>query len=236
MYSAVVMVKAFSPEISEVDNTEYEFTFMGHITLYDEEYDVQLKGKDEKFSVDANKIKDVTGGSYIFTQGQGWTFSFEDSSNTVVRSIYDKDNKTFSFIYTLDLGSRGKGNLRFSYTVDSFDAAAETWSDIPSFGGTAAWFGGVLKAQMLIACDANNNFNVVSTDLTAGEYDAISGTYAYEGGKYLFTLTDGSVIASETDEETGLQFVAMTIHRSTLDAYGAGYASVKLMQVVLTVD
>lgn len=236
IYSGVVLVKAFAPEKPEVDNTEYEFTFTGHITLYDEEYDVSLKGKDEEFSVDANKIKGVTGGSYTFTQGQGWTFSFDDSSNTVVRSMYNKDDKTFSFIYTLDLGSRGKGNLRFSYTVDSFDAAAEKWGDIPSFGGTAAWFGGVLKAQILISCDADNNFNVVSTDLSVGEIDAISGTYAYEGGKYIFTLTDGSVITSETDEETGLQCVTMTIHRPSLDAYGAGYAPTKLTQVVLTVD
>lgn len=235
IYSIAAVAIAFAPkEAAPTDTTEYDFVFVGSFTALEEEYDIQLKGKDGNFTVDANKIKDVTSGTYTFTEGQGWTFSFADKNGTVVRTQYDGATKTFGFIYALDLGSRGVGNLRLSYTVESFDAAAQPWSDIPSFAGTAGWFGGGVQAPIVLSCDADNNFKVFGT---GGEITVIAGTYAQSGDAFVFTSEDGTVYTSAADAETGLQAVEIEVFRPALEAYGpVAYTTVTLTQVVLTVD
>lgn len=235
IYSFVALGIGLAPAKSAepVDDADYEFVFGGSITIYEEEYDVRLKGKDNKFTVDANKIKNVTGGTYTFTEGQGWTLSFDDNNGTVVRTQYDKASKTFGFVYALDLGSRGAGNLRFTYAVDSFDAAAEPWQDIPSFSGTAGWFGGTLKATTVLSCDADGNFRIFCP---GGEINVITGTYAFAGDTYVFTCEDGKVYTAVKEPDTGLYAVTVDVWRPALEAYGAAAATVKLTQVVLTAE
>ena len=236
IYSIVTLALAFAPPHTDgpVDEGAYEFVFVGNITVYGEEYEVKLKGNDEKFTVDANKIKGVTGGTYKFTAGQGWTFTFDDAGGTVVRTQYDKAAKTFGFVYALDLGSRGAGNIKLTYAVDSFDAAAEAWQDIPSFKGTAEWFGGVVTAPTVISCDAEQNFRVFGT---GGEIDEIRGTYVFENDTYVFTDTDDKAYTAVKDEATGLYTVIIEVYRPTLASYGpVAYTSVVFTQVVLTAD
>lgn len=234
IYSFVALGIGLAPAKSAepVDDTAYEFVFDGKITIYEEEYDVRLKGKDNKFTVDANKIKNVTGGTYTFTEGQGWTFSFDDANGTVVRTQYDKTAKTFGFVYALDMGSRGAGNLRLSYAVESFAAAAVPWNDVPSFAGTAGWFGGTLTAKTVLTCDAEDNFKIFCP---GGEINVITGKYKSEGGNYVFTCEDGTVYTA-VKNAAGLYAVTVDVYRPALAAYGAAEATVELTQVVLTVD
>lgn len=216
------------------DESQYEFVFTGSITLLEQEYDVYLKGKDGAFKMDAGNIKNVMDGKYAFTEGQGWTFTFNDSLGTVVRSMYDKATKASSFIYSLDLGSRGTGNLRLSCEDPDFKAAAEPWEDIPSFSGTATWFGGVLNAAAVTAFDADGNFRIFCT---GGEVTEITGTYALVDGAYVLTTVDGDIYTVEKDPATGLYAFTATVHRPTLASYGdIAYAVVNFTQTVLTVD
>ncbi len=174
--SVVTSYALFATCDEEVENpvSEYDFSFTGEITLNEIYYEVVMEGKDNAFTVDAGNISSVTKGNYTFTEGKGYTFTFNDSAGTIVRTQYDASSQTFSFIYTLDLGTaRGSGNLLLSYTDTSFVHEGELWADIPSFSGTAAWFGGVLTGTVNIVCDADNGFTTVSPD-TEG-LDVVAG-------------------------------------------------------------
>lgn len=235
IHGIVIVALVFIPDTPANVEENYEFKFEGSIILYDEEYEVCLHGNDGTFSLDANNITDATKGVYTFTEGQGWTFTFDDSAHTVVRSQYDKGTRMHSFVYTLNLGSRGSGNIRLSYVQESFEANDPAWADIPSFSGKASWFGGIVSVDLLISCDDSGNFSVVNS---SGEIhiDEVTGTYVYENDCYVFTQDDGTVYTSVLDSNTNLYRVTITIHNPTLDAYGAGYTETVFTQSVLTVD
>lgn len=236
IYTAVVIVNGVKPKAPAVigDDTVYDVNFGGNISLLGIDYEVALQGNDGEFTVNAGRISDVTGGTYTFTEGQGWTFSFADASNTVVRSQFDDASKTFSFVYHLDLGSRGAGNLRFSFTDEDFAVDGEPWADIPSFGGTAAWFGGVVTAEISCSCDADGNFRIFEA---AGAITEISGTYALEGDSYVFTAADGTVYTATVNAD-GLYEMTVSVYRPALASYGDAVARVPVVmtQIVLTVD
>lgn len=233
--SGVTMYNAFKPAVIEQeDMSKYELVFSGKINLLDTDYDIVLKGKDQKFSVDANTIHGVMDGTYTYTEGQGWTFTFDDAAGTIVRSMYDKTSGAFSFIYSLDMGSRGAGNIRLSYEKKDFNAAAECWADIPSFAGTAVFFG--IQAPVTALCDADGNFKIFGTG-TVVTLDEIVGTYEYKNDSYIFTAEDGTVYTTEKDEN-GLHTFTYKAHTPQLDAYGpyVSNCNTVLTQVVLTVD
>jgi len=233
-HMGITMATAFAPKTEpKEDLSQYDMVFTGNITIYDEAYDIVLKGKDGSFTMDANTIKNVMDGSYTFTEGQGWTFTFQDANSTVVRSQYDRDAKAHSFIYALDMGSRGTGNLRLSNADEDFSPAAEPWEDIPFFSGTAAWFGGTLSATAAASCDADGNFRIFCT---GGEINEIAGTYALVDGNYVFTAEDGTVYTSHPDPDSGLPTLEVGVHRPALEAYGAADTVAQLTLVVLTVD
>ena len=216
------------------DDSQYEFVFKGSITLLEQEYDVNLKGKDGSFKMDAGTIKKVMDGKYTFTEGQGWTFTFNDSLGTVVRSQYDKAAKASSFIYSLNLGSRGTGNLRLTCEDPNFKAAATPWKDIPSFSGTATWFGGGLSAAAVTSFDAEGNFRIFCT---GGEVTEITGTYALVDGAYVLTSVDGEVYTAQKDPATGLYTFTATVFRPALATYGPiANSEIVFTQTVLMVD
>lgn len=237
IYTAVVIVNGVKPKAPAVigdDGTEYDVNFSGGISLLGVDYDVELQGNDGEFTVNAGRISDVTGGTYTFTEGQGWTFSFADASNTVVRSQFDDASKTFSFVYHLDLGSRGAGNLRFSFTDEDFTVDGEPWADIPSFGGTAAWFGGVVTEEISCSCDADGNFRIFEA---SGAITEIVGTYELTGGVYVFTAADGTVYTSAVNADD-LHEMTVSVYRPALASCGDAVARVPVVmtQIVLTVD
>ena len=216
------------------DENDYEFVFIGNITLLEQDYTVHLKGKDGVFQLDAGNIKNVMDGKYTFTEGQGWTLTFNDNMGTVVRSMYDKNEKSSSFIYALNLGSRGEGNLRFICEDPSFKADAVCWEPIPSFNGTATWFGGVLSAAAVTSCDADGNFRIFCT---GGEVTEIIGTYELVDDAYIFTSADGATYTAQKDPATGLYTFTATVFRPALASYGPiANAEVVFTQTVLTVD
>lgn len=239
IYTAVVIVNGVKPKAPAVigDDTVYDVNFGGNISLLGVDYEVALQGNDGEFTVNAGRISDVTGGTYTFTEGQGWTFSFADASNTVVRSQFDDASKTFSFVYHLDLGSRGAGNLRFSFTDEDFTVDGEPWVDIPSFGGTAVWFGGAVSAGCSCSCDAEGNFTIFSEPTAAAAITSITGTYEFTGGVYVLTAADGTVYTSTVNAD-GLHEIALKVFCPQLAAYGdaIAYTDLVLTQIVLTVD
>ena len=93
------------------DLSDFDVVFSGKINLLEEDYDILLKGKGGAFTVDANNMKGIMDGTYTFTDGQGWTFVFNDNLGFNVRSQYNQTEKAHQFIYPLDLGSRGSGNI-----------------------------------------------------------------------------------------------------------------------------
>lgn len=218
---------------AQEDLSTYDIVFTGNITLLDEPYEVVLKGKDGAFRVDANSLKNIMDGTYTFTENQGYTFVFQDSFGTNVRSQYNTSEKEHSFLYTLDLGSRGAGTLRLSRPDPDFTASAEPWNDIPAFAGTPTWFGGVLSAPAICSCDAEGNFKIFCT---GGEINVISGTYTVDGNTYTLTTEDGRVVTSAIDDETGLPSFTITVHRPALEAYGAADTDAKFTLTVLTVE
>lgn len=228
----VVIAVGLNPPVKEQIEKEYDFSFTGKISLYDVDYDVSLNAENGSFSVKAGRIEDVVSGTYKFTAGQGYTFSFADATNTVVRTKFDEGNKQFSFVYHLDMGSRGVGNLLFSLEKSDFSVEGEAWVDIPSFKGTAAWFGGYVTTEVTIACDADNNFKVVDS---ANYLSPISGTYAYINGKYEFTTTDGAIYVAEKNAD-GLYAFTLNVYNPQLEAYGMAAATADVVQYILTVD
>ena len=239
IYTAVVIVNGVKPKAPAVigDDTVYDVNFGGNISLLGVDYDVELQGNDGEFTVNAGRISGVTGGTYTFTEGQGWTFSFADASNTVVRSQFDDASKTFSFVYHLDLGSRGAGNLRFSFTDEDFAVDGEPWADIPSFGGTAAFFGGAVMTDCSISCDAEGNFSIFSVPTASAAVTTINGTYEFTGGAYVFTAEDGTVYTSTVNAD-GLHELSVQVYCPQLASYGDAVARVPVVmtQIVLTVD
>ena len=233
IHTVVVIVNAFKPETPVVDTTEYEFTFEGNIKLNDVDYDVKMKGLDGKFSVDANKIEGVTDGSYTFTEGQGWTFAFNDANGTIVRSQFDNASKTFGFIYHLNLGSRGEGNLRLSFEDKNFTVSGTPWNDIPSFTGTAGWFGGGVKSNVTIICDADGNFSVKDSQNYVTPY---GGTYVFENNCYVFTAETGETYTA-TKNADGLYSFELKVVNALLASYGpAAQTTATMTEIVLTVD
>ena len=211
------------------DLSTYDVVFSGNITLLEEPYDVTLKGKDGEFTVDANMMKDIIGGTYTFTEGQGWTFAFNDSLGTNIRSQYDKVSKTHSFVYSLDLGARSVGNIMFSNEDADFVASDTPWEDIPTFSGTAD-FGGI-SATMKMVCKADGTFNLFSTDL--GQYvSAQAGTYEFKDGIYVFRVTDSDKeYVSELKD--GIQVVTVLLD---LPVMGLSEIPTEITQTILTAD
>lgn len=233
-HMTVVMVGAFSPKAAEEEDlSQYEMVFTGNITIFDEPYEVLLKGKDGSFTMDANTLKGIMSGSYTFTEGQGWTFTFRDNNSTIVRSQYDKDSKSHSFIYALDMGSRGTGNIRLTNPDQGFNPAAAPWDDIPFFSGTAGWFGGTLSATAVASCDEAGNFRIFCT---GDEINEITGTYVLTDGNYVFTTEDGTVYTSRPDPDSGLPVLEVNVHRPALEAYGAADTVAVMNLVVLVAD
>ena len=210
---------------------DYDVVFTCETTILDEDYNIVLKGKNEKFSMDVGNLKGVMDGTYFFTEGQGWTFVFNDNLGFNVRSQYNKEEKAHEFIYPLDLGSRGQSNISLINSDDKFTAAEKPWDDIPMFSGTASWFNGVLTDKVMCICDAEGNFRIFGTEF---DFTKILGTYEIADGEYVFTCEDGSVITSETDEKTGLPGMWVTIHFPTLEAYGQADTDTYLTLVELT--
>ncbi len=231
IYSAVGVGLAFAPTNNSApeDNTVYDFIFDGNITLNNETYDVRLKAKDGKFKVDAGKLNEVTKGTYTATQGQGWTFQFDDNNSTAVRSQYDKDSKTHSFIYTIDIGVRGSGNIKLEYKDDAFVAAEQPWGDIPSFGGSGSIYN--MTIPLVLGCDADGGFRLWCTDGIFAVPETI-GTYKYENGVYTFTCEDNTVYTTEIDSSTGLHTFTVNF---IIGALGVPSTAV-MTQIVLSVN
>ena len=230
VWSVVAYAVGSKPDKFEYgeDDTTYELTFAGKITLLDVDYEVKLNGNDGKFTLDANTLKGVTSGTYIYTEGQGWTFTFADANGTIVRSQFDAETKTHSFIYKLDMGSRGTGNLRLSCVDEEFVQQGEPWSDIPSFTGV-----GMAGITVVISCDPDNNFRIFATPTSPAPVTEISGTYEFKDGRYVLTATDGTIYTSTVNAESGLhEFKDMMIYIPALSAP----MPFTLTQVVLTVD
>lgn len=231
VYTIVVVALGQRPASDELEggSTEvpHDLVFSGEITLLDVDYDVRLNGDDGAFSLDANTIEGVATGTYTFTEGQGYTFTFADASGTIVRTQYDANSKAFSFIYHLDMGSRGNGNLRLSYTDEDFVQQGEPWADIPSFQGVG--FAGI---TVVISCDAENNFRIFATAASPAPVTEITGTYEFKDGAYVLTAADGTVYTSVVNADGLYEFVDMPIYVPAM----SNYMNFTLTQVVLTVD
>ena len=231
IWTIVAVAVGMAPPKDIVTAGEYDFTFDGKITLNEVEYDVSLNGKDDKFSVSANKLSSVVNGTYEFTEGQGYTFTFNDANGTIVRTQYDTVSKSFGFIYHLDLGARGAGNLKLTLKDENFQVVGEPWQDILSFSGTATVFGS-LRFVCGCSCAPDGTFNIFLSDGPAA-IQPISGTYEFVDGKYIFTAEDGSVYTAEKNAD-GLYEFEVGIVIPALPG-GAPQPCV-FTQVVLTVD
>ena len=165
--------------------------------------------------------------------GYNWRIPLKNSMNTNVCSQYEKESGTHSFLYSLDLGSRGTGTVRLSCKDANFVAAEKPWADIPLFSGTGLWFGGVVTAPIVCACDAQCNFTIFGT---GDEIDVIRSTYTIEGDIYKLTTESGAIYTSVIDADSGLPAVTVSVHRPSLEVYGAADTDVLLTLQVLTED
>lgn len=239
IYTVVVIVNGLKPAAPSLEEpgVVHDVSFQGNITLLGVDYEVALNGDEGAFSVDAGRIQDVVSGTYTFTDGQGWTFVFADASSTVVRSQFDTATKTFSFVYHLDLGSRGAGNLRFSFVDEDFTVDGKPWADIPSFSGTAVYFGGAVQTECSLSCDAEGNFTLFSAPTAAAAITTIQGTYEFTDGVYVFTTSDGTVYTTAPNAD-GLQEFSVQVYCPQLAGYGdsIAYTNLVLVQSILEVD
>ncbi len=221
-----------------IDEGDYEFVFKGNIALLDQEYDVAMMGSEGRFLMDAGSIRNVMDGTYTFTEGQGWTFKFNDAMGTIVRSQYDTETKASSFIYALDMGARGAGNLRLSCEDKDFKPAEKRWNDIPAFSGTAAWLGGSVSTTAVTACDDAGNFRIFTTGGSIFTVIEITGKYELVGDEYIFTSNEGATYVAVKDPATGLFTFTCNVINPTVAAamHNSGEATVVFTQDILTVD
>lgn len=209
------------------DLSDFDVVFSGKINLLEEDYDILLKGKGGAFTVDANNMKGIMDGTYTFTDGQGWTFVFNDNLGFNVRSQYNQTEKAHQFIYPLDLGSRGSGNILLVKEDKSFKAPQEPWVEIPTFTGTADL--GVIAAEMRLICKADDSFDFFSTNF--GQYiPALNGTYEFVDGTYLFHV-EGEDYTAEQKE--GLYAVSLPV---SLPVMGVTGLPTEMVQDVLSID
>lgn len=229
IYTAVVIVNGVKPKapVTGGDDTVYDVNFGGNISLLGVDYEVALQGNDGEFTVNAGRISDVTGGTYTFTEGQGYTFTFSDSSGTIVRSQYDADTKSFSFIYHLDMGSRGAGNLLLSCTDEDFVQQGEPWADIPSFQGVG--FAGI---TVVVSCDAENNFRIFATAASPAPVTEVTGSYEFKDGAYVLTTSEGAVYTSVLNADGLHEFVDVPIYVPAISTS----MNFTFTQIVLTLD
>ena len=212
---------------SDEDLSGFDVVFNGKTNILGEDYDIVLKGKDGSFSVDANNMKNIMDGTYSFTEGQGWTFVFDDNLGLNVRSHYKESEKTHQFIYPLDLGSRGAGNILLTSEDKSFKAADEPRDDIPTFTGTADL--NVITAEMRLICKADNSFDFFSTNF--GQYiPALNGTYDCTDGKYVFHIEGAEYTAELKD---GMYSVSMPV---SLPVMGVTGIPTEMVQDILTIN
>lgn len=231
---AVVIANSTKTNQSDdVSDKNYDIVFNGNVSINEISYDVSLKGNDNIFILYANNFT-VTEGTYEFTEGQGYAFTFNDKNGTIVRSQFEDASKSFGILYNLDLGTaRGNDVLKLSMEDEQFSVVGEAWNDIPVFVGTAGWFGGSLTGIIRIVCDAEGNFKTISPDVT--DFDIIEGTYELSDESCVFTAVDGTVYTA-TKNSDGLFEVVMPIIRPSLAAYGAELAETTIIQSILTVD
>ena len=209
------------------DLSSFDVVFSGTTHILDEDYDVVLKGKEGAFTLDANNLKGVMDGTYSFTDGQGWTFIFNDSLGLNVRSHYNNDKKQHELIYALDLGSRGAGNIQLVSEAKKFAAADSPWADIPTFTGLANL--GVITAEMRLICKADNTFDFFSTNF--GQYiPALTGTYVFADSTYTFNVGDEEYVAELND---GLYSVSLPV---SLPVMGVSGIPAEMIQDVLVVE
>ena len=216
----------------EPTEPEYDFQFTGAVTMGGEgavvEYNVVMTGKDGKFKFQPNALTPIRG-TYVYTEGQGYTFSFQDANGTDVRTVWDAAKKEFSFIYKMDLGAaRGVGNVKLTYQDPDFVQQGEPWSEIPSFAGAANF--GFITANMQMVCKADGTFSLFSTDF--GQYvSAQSGTYTFENGVYVFQVEGGPQYVSEVRD--GIHVLTVLLSLPVLSQYDV---PCEITQVILTVD
>ena len=138
-----------------------------------------------------------------------------------------ESEKAHQFIYPLDLGSRGAGNILLTSEDKSFKAADEPWDDIPTFTGTADL--NVITAEMRLICKADNSFDFFSTNF--GQYiPALNGTYDCTDGKYVFHI-EGAEYAAELKD--GMYSVSMPV---SLPVMGVTGIPTEMVQDILTIN
>lgn len=208
-------------------NEEYELYFTADAVIQDEDYHIVLRGNNGEFCVDANNMKDILGGTYASTEGQGWTFFFADSLGSNIRSHFDQNTKQHSFLYPLDMGSRGSGVIQLKASDTAFQQKSPEWKDIPTFSGSVNL--GVITADMRLICKADGTFSCFSSNF--GQYiPEITGTYEFSGDDLTFTAEGETYAASLTD---GLYVVTVPI---SLPVMGVSGIPGELVQDVLLVN
>jgi hypothetical protein len=184
------------------------FTFTGDITIDGEHYAVALEGSnDGGFSLAAGNVPPIIG-KYEFFEGKGYLFSFDDAKDTQLLTSYDSAAKTLSLVYPLDLGPRGKGNVKISLKDDKFAYDGEGWTfGLPVFTGIAN-FMDILLVNLELQCRNDGTFTVHNDSSYAQQID---GTYSFENGVYKFDVSDGFKFESTLDPATGLHSVTFMI-------------------------
>ncbi|MDR1532322.1 MAG: hypothetical protein LBS62_09085 [Clostridiales bacterium] len=206
----ILMISAFTGCSGEdKKKAGYAFSFTGNITINDIFYDVVLNGEEGgTFELLAGNIP-PTRGTYEFTAGKGYLFKFEDSKENEMITEYDPAAKYFSFVYPLDLGPRGKGNVNLGCKDETFTPDNEGWTfELPVFTGQAVFGNGILTVNLELQCKSDGTF-VVHNDSSYAQQ--IDGTYTCANDIYSFTVSEDFQFESYYDEETGSRSVTFDI-------------------------
>lgn len=169
------------PEPPPVES-RYEFEFKGVSSDFEggRTLNVTIYGNKDAEKTVALRVEEypqiLIEGNYVYVEGKGYKIYFKDATSAYVYSQFDDSTDTFSFNYTLDVGSLGSARMKFTYTDTSFVYDGEGLGRTPpTFIGTGS---GVGSDTVQLICNEDGTFT--STPVTNKYGGTRTGTWEYD--------------------------------------------------------
>lgn len=178
----------------------YKYAFKGVLTL-DKTFNVELNcNEDGTFKLVVKENSKTIDGTYTFTDGYGFKFKFNDTTNTEVSSTYNKETKEHVVAYELKMGDDGKGVVELKLHDDKFvpvkvDTKKAIFKNSANFKGGLTYMPegetNIMKAKVfnsVIKVEADGTC-ALSFD-AASEIAEVKGTYKFENNTFVFKFGD----------------------------------------------
>ncbi len=218
VFAALCLLTACAPQQQE-EEPSYVFSLSGSGTIGEKNYTFHLNGveADNEFFIETvGEDMEYLWGEWKFTEGKGYTLTFDDAYWTTKNVKFDEVTNEFYFTYEMNLGSAiGKTKVAFRGSAGDFKYDGEGWGFEPfEFSATGVDVFGMTTVDIILTCFEDLTFSCVgSCPLIA--VPSRSGTYSYnqETNEYTFLFSDSSdPVVSTYEKSTNTYSLSVTMN------------------------